>query len=131
MRIYKTQAGGGHFVAPLAVNAKISFIPVKPTKSARRLEMIGKFDFPASSLPWSTTAGAATKSVGNVMIDAKGTLKPDTLISGSTNFWPGWQPGPAPQTKACYVCEPASCHDSDGCQHCTGAVYACNGAYCP
>ena len=132
MRIYKTQAGGGHFVAPLAVDAKISFIPVKPTKTARNLELVGKFTFPATSLPWSTTAGAATKSVGNVMIDAKGTLKPDTLISGSTNFWPGWQPGPAPQTKSCVTCEPASCHDDGtGKIHCTGAVLACNGAYCP
>jgi len=132
MRIYKTQAGGGHFVAPLAVDAKISFIPVKPSKSARNLELVGKFTFPAASLPWSTSAGLATKSVGAVMIDAKGTLRPDTLISGSTNFWPGWQPGPALQTKSCVTCEPASCHDDGtGKIHCTGAVVACNGSYCP
>ncbi len=132
MRIYQTQAGGGHFVAPLAVNAKISFIPVKPTKSARRLELNGNFTFPASSLPWSTSAGAATKSVGNVMIDTKGTLRPDTAISGSTNFWPGWQPGPALQTKSCTTCEPASCHDDGtGKIHCTGAVVACYPYNCP
>jgi hypothetical protein len=131
MKIYRTEAGGGHFAAPLAVDAKISFIPVKPTKSARRLELVGTFDFPASSLPWSTTGGAATKSFGNVLIDTKGTLKPDTLISGSTNFWPGWQPGVTLQTKGCTTCEPASCHDSGGCQHCTGAVVVCSPANCP
>ena len=40
MTIYRTEEGGGSFVAPLAVNARITFIPVKParTKSARPLQ---------------------------------------------------------------------------------------------
>ncbi|HSS77196.1 MAG TPA: hypothetical protein VLV54_10675 [Thermoanaerobaculia bacterium] len=133
MKIYRTQEGGGHFVSSLAVDAKISFIPVKPTKSARRLELAGSFTFPPTSLPWSTTAGAATKSIGNVMIDAKGTLRPDTLVSGSTNFWPGWQPGAALQTKGCVQCEPPTCHTdpATGEQHCNGGVKACAPAACP
>ncbi|HEX4965604.1 MAG TPA: hypothetical protein VF173_32640 [Thermoanaerobaculia bacterium] len=136
MKIYRTEEGGGRFVAPLAVNAKISFIPVKPTKSLRQLELTGSFTFPAASLPWSTTAGAATKSIGNVLVDTKGSLKPDTLVSGSTNFWPGWQPG-VNQSKyigggTCIQCEPPTCHTdpATGKQHCTG-VQACNGASCP
>ncbi|HEV7507048.1 MAG TPA: hypothetical protein VGS07_19320 [Thermoanaerobaculia bacterium] len=134
MRIYKTQAGGGHFVAPLAVNAKISFIPVKPLKGARKLELVGSFTFPATSLPWSTTAGIATKSIGNVLIDTKGSLKPDTLVSGSTNFWPNWQPG-ANQTKvgSCMQCEPPGCHTDPVTlkDHCTGGTKACYPAACP
>jgi hypothetical protein len=131
MKIYRSEAGGGHFVAPLAVDAKISFIPVKPGKSARRLELTQSFTFPASPLPWSTTAGAATKSVGIVMIDTKGTLRPDTAVSGSTNFWPGWQPGVNIQTK-CTMCEPQSCHDpGTGKLHCTGPTYACPPYNCP
>jgi hypothetical protein len=133
MKIYRTQAGGGHFVAPLAVDAKISFIPVNATKSARTLELTGSFSFPPTTLPWSTTAGAATKSVGTVMIDAKGNLKPDTLVSGSTNFWPGWQPGAAPQTKGCVQCEPPSCHVDpvSGETHCNGGQIVCSPSYCP
>ncbi|HEX3553143.1 MAG TPA: hypothetical protein VIA62_07935 [Thermoanaerobaculia bacterium] len=137
MKIYRTEADGGRFVAPIAVDAKISFIPVKPIKGVRPLEMVGKFTFPAVPLPWSATAGVATKSIGNVLIDTKGTLKPDTSISGSSNFWPGWQPG-ARATKyiggggSCTQCEPPVCHtDSSGQTHCTGGVVACYPANCP
>jgi hypothetical protein len=130
MKIYRTQADGGRFEAPLAVDAKITFVPVKPAKGLRQLELVGKFTFPAISLPWSSTAGAATKSVGNVMIDAKGNFKPDTLVSGGTSFWPGWQPG-AVQTKGCVTCEPQTCHADGGEQHCTGPVVVCSPSYCP
>jgi hypothetical protein len=135
MRIYRTSDGGGQFLAPLAVNARLSFIPVKPAKSARRLELTGSFTFPASPIPWSVTGGSATKRVGTVLVDTNGDLAPDALLFGSTNFWPGWTPG-APSKiiqSGCTVCEPQSCHTdpSTGKQHCTGPVYACNGTYCP
>ncbi|HEY2294573.1 MAG TPA: hypothetical protein VGM86_28060, partial [Thermoanaerobaculia bacterium] len=41
MRIYRTSDGGGHFLAPLAVDARLSFIPVKPArdKAARKLDL--------------------------------------------------------------------------------------------
>ncbi len=134
MRIYRTEAGGGRFVAPLAVDAKITFIPVKPMKGARQLELTGSFTFPASSLPWSTTAGLATKRIGTVLVDTKGNLKPDTAVSGSTNFWPGWAPGGATKlTGSCTQCEPPSCHTDPTTlkQHCTGGVVACYPANCP
>jgi hypothetical protein len=133
MKIYRTEAGGGRFVAPLAVDAKISFIPVQSTKSARTLELTGSFTFPPTSLPWSTTAGAATKSVGTVMIDAKGNFKPDTLVSGGTNFWPGWQPGASHAKGSCIECEPPTCHTdpASGETHCNGGVTACYPMQCP
>ena len=131
MRIYRTSEGGGHFLAPLAVDAKLSFIPVKPGKAARKLDLTGSFTFPPTPLPWSTTAGAATKRVGTVLVDTNGDLTPDTLVFGSTNFWPGWKPGPAVKTYGCVQCEPPSCHDASGETHCTGGYQACNGAQCP
>jgi len=139
MRIIRTSDGGGHFLAPLAVNARLSFIPVKPTrdKAARNLELTGNFTFPATPIPWSTTGGAATKRVSTVLVDTNGDLTPDTLLFGSTNFWPGWKPGAPSKVYYgggnCYVCEPASCHTdpSTNEEHCTGPVYACNGSYCP
>ncbi len=131
MRIYRTSDGGGHFLAPLAVDAKLSFIPVKPGKAARKLDLTGSFTFPPTPLPWSTTAGAATKRVGTVLVDTNGDLTPDTLVFGSTNFWPGWKPGPAVKTYGCVQCEPPSCHDASGETHCTGGYQACNGAQCP
>ena len=118
-------------MAPLAVDAKISFIPVKPTKSARRLEINGQLHLPGLPLPWSTTAGAATKSVGNVMIDTKGPLRPDTLISGSTNFWPGWQPGAVLRRRAARSASRRAATTPAARQHCTGGVTACYPSACP
>jgi hypothetical protein len=131
MRIIRTSEGGGHFLAPLAVDAKLSFIPVKPGKAARKLELTGSFTFPASPIPWSTTGGAATKRVGTVLVDTNGDLVPDTLVSGSTNFWPGWKPGPAMKVGSCTQCEPPVCHDGGEGQHCTSGVTACYPAQCP
>jgi hypothetical protein len=133
MRIDRTQENGGTFTAPLAVNAKMTFIPVRQ-KSARKLELTGDFTFPAAPLPWSTTGGAATKRLGSVLVDTNGDMSPDTVLSGSSNFWPGWSPsGLDRMTKACVTCEPRSCHEDPATlkQHCTGPVVACNGSYCP
>ena len=140
MRIYRTEDGGGHFVAPLAVNVKLSFIPVKPSrgKAVRKLELTGDFTFPASPIPWSLTGGANTKRLGSVLVDTNGDLAPDTVLFGSSNFWPGWAPDGrmekyVPSGGLCQLCEPQSCHTDPETQkeHCTGPVYACNGSYCP
>jgi hypothetical protein len=138
MRINRTQEGGGNFVAPLAVNARMTFIPVKPAreKSARKLELIGSFTFPAAPIPWSTTGGAVTKRLGgSVLVDTNGDLAPDTVLAGSSNFWPGWSPDGSMEklTGSCTVCEPPSCHTdpSTGKQHCTGGLTACYPYNCP
>jgi hypothetical protein len=134
MRIIRTSEGGGHFLAPIAVDARLSFIPVKPNrdKGARKLELTGSFTFPASPLPWSTTGGTVTKRIGTVLVDTNGDLVPDTLVFGSSNFWPGWKPGPALKVGSCTQCEPPVCHtDSSGNTHCTGGVVACYPAACP
>jgi len=134
MRINQTEEGGGNFVAPLAVNAKMTFIPVKREKSARKLELTGSFTFPASPLPWSTTGGLNSKRLGSVLVDTNGDLTPDTTVSGSSNFWPGWSPnGLDRMSKGCTVCEPPSCHTdpATGKQHCTGGLTACYPYNCP
>ena len=133
MRIYRTEENGGSFVAPLAINARIAFIPVKPSrdKSARKLEILGSINFPAIPLPWSLSAGASTKRVGTVLVDTDGNLKPDTVLSGSSNFWPGWPPNGV-ATKGCMLCDPGICHnDGTDDEHCTGATYACSPYNCP
>jgi hypothetical protein len=138
MKIYRTEDGGGHFEAPLAVNARLTFIPVKPkARAPRKLEMTGNFTFPANPIPWSFTGGLQAKRTGVAVIDTNGDLTPDTRVFGTSNFWPGWLPG-GPTTKIinqtnCFLCEPPSCHTdpSTGKEHCTGGIYACNGAHCP
>ena len=136
MRIDRTQENGGTFSAPLAVNAKMTFISVKPQKSARKLELTGDFTFPATPISWSTTGGAITKRLGgSVVVDTNGDLAPDTVLSGSSNFWPGWSPGSSMEKigGARRICEPESCHtDPDTLkEHCTGPIYTCGTCACP
>ncbi len=124
----------GPFTAPLAVNAKMSFVSVRPQKSVRRLELVGDFTFPAPPIPWSTTGGAMTKRLGAVLVDTNGDMSPDTVLSGSSNFWPGWSPnGLEGMTKGCMTCEPRTCHEDPSTlkQHCTGPITACYPANCP
>ena len=94
MNIYRTQEGGGNFVAPLAVNARLTFIPVKPgrNKAARKLALDGSFTFPASPIPWSVAGGAMAKRTGSVTVDTDGDLIPDTPLPGTSNFSPGSLP---------------------------------------
>ena len=83
MRILRTQEGGGNFVAPLAVDARMTFIPVKPArnKAARKLELDGSFTFPANPMPWSVADGEMAKRIGPVVVDTNGDLTPDTSCS--------------------------------------------------
>jgi hypothetical protein len=137
MNIYRTQEGGGDFVAPLAVNTRVTFIPVKPArnKAARKLDLAADFTFPASPLPWSFPAGARAKRMGSVLVDTNGDLTPDTLLPGTSNFSPGSSPdhfmsklytGECPDP--CTM-EP-SCHNdpSTGKIHCTTPTWPSN---CP
>ncbi len=132
MSIHRTQAGGGSFVAPLAVDARLTFIPVKQGKgkSPRKLEITGSFTFPASPIPWSLKGGTGAKQIGSAVVDTNGDLAPDALLHGTSNFWPGWSPDGLTSKYgggSCSVCEPESCHTdpSTGKEHCSGPVYAC------
>ena len=121
MNIFRTQEKGGNFVAPLAVDARMTFIPVKPArnKAARNLEIPGSVTFPATPLPWSLLAGA--KKTAPVVVDTDGDLRPDTLLVGTANFLPGQSPD-SPATKSgagCSCCPQEVCHANDGQYHCT------------
>lgn len=140
MIIDRTQEKGGNFSAPLAVDVRLAFVPVKPsrTKAARRLELTTGFTFPATPIPWSLEAGVSTKRIGSVLVDTNGDLAPDTLLSGTSNFFPGWSPDGAIEKigiggGSCRVCEPESCHFDPGTQkeHCSGPILACGTQYCP
>jgi hypothetical protein len=122
MNIVRTQERGGDFAAPLAVNARVTFIPVKPARNqgARKLELTTSFTFPASPQPWSLTAGA--KRVGSVAVDTDGDLIPDALLPGASNFLAGPLPDFLKSIGGtnCSCCPSEFCHiDDGGGQHCT------------
>jgi hypothetical protein len=121
MKILRTEAGGGSFVAPLAVDVRLAFVPVKPagSKSPRKLELTGSFIFPATPLPWSLATGAV-KGVSAAVVDTDGDLIPDTLLPGTSNFLAGQSPGHASMQKiiSCSCCPATYCHADDGENHC-------------
>ena len=135
MSIHRTQDGGGTFVAPLAVDVRLTFVPVKPPqgKAPRKLELTKSFTFPATAIPWSLKGGEGARQVGSALVDTDGDLASDTLVRGTPNFWPGWSPdGIKQQVGAyCVLCQPASCHGEGEEQHCSGEVWACGEAICP
>jgi hypothetical protein len=135
MSILRTQEKGGNFVAPLAVDARVTFIPVKPSrnKTTRKLELTTSFTFPATPLPWSLTAG--TQRTGPVAVDTDGDLAPDDLVSSTSNFAPGQSPSPfkALSGGGCFCCPaeaPPVCHANDGEQHCSAPPACPNMANC-
>ncbi len=121
MNIYRTHEGGGNFVAPLAVDVRMTFIPVKPVRNrgARKLEIEGDFTFPSKPIPWSFREGAAEKRIGPVIVDTNGDLTPDTLLPGTTNFTPGRSDRSPTKSEVCF-CEWV-CHDQGTEKaHCAG-----------
>ncbi len=111
MRILRTQEGGGTFIAPLAVDVRMTFIPVKaaPIKNTRKLELKAGFTFPAQPLPWSFRAGSPAKKAGAVIVDTDGNLTPDTLLSGTSNFAAGQSPDLITANE-CPACVSMVCH---------------------
>jgi len=129
MLIHRTQEGGGSFVAPLAGNVRLTFIPVKPAqgKEPRKLELKQRFTFPATTLPWSFPQ--AEKRQDFVVVDTNGDLIPDTRLPGPSNFSPGRQP--RGQNKYVPCCWEYICHADEGHQHCTwGFPEGCD-SLCP
>ncbi len=124
MSIFRTQEGGGNFAAPLAVDARLTFIPVKPpaSKSARKLELMQSVTFSASPLPWSLVADVPAKRAATVTVDTDGDLVPDTLLPGPSNFAVGQSPSRFPLEKVTCSCCPGEqyCHtDGTYAGHCT------------
>jgi hypothetical protein len=125
MTIFRTQENGGDFTAPLAVDARLTFIPVKPrqNKVARKLELTQSITFPATPTPWSLVADTPSKRTSTVTVDTDGDLIADTVLPGPSNFSAGQRPGRFLLEKAtnCSCCPgEAYCH-TDGYQagHCT------------
>jgi hypothetical protein len=111
MTIFRTQENGGEFVGPLAVDVRMTFIPVKPErKSARKLEITDRVIFPAKSLPWSLVASATSQRTRPVTVDTDGDLIPDAPLPGPSSFLAG--------QLSCNCCPPEQCHANEGHQHC-------------
>jgi len=135
MRIVRTEENGGSFYAPLAIDAKLTFIPVRQKGRVRPLELTASIDLPSDAIPWSFSAPPQAKRIAALVVDTDGDLRPDTQLSGTSNFAPGWSPNGFVSKAGCTypkrLCEPETCHDDDGEQHCTGPICVCSTCQCP
>jgi hypothetical protein len=122
LHILRTQEGGGNFVAPLAVDTLMTFIPVKPARSkgARKLELKGSITFPASPIPWSFRQDPVEKRIKPAVVDTNGDLAPDTLLLGTSNFSPGRAPIHMANKGERFgdCCIRTTCHAASGHEHC-------------
>lgn len=85
MRIFREGDNAGRFLAPLALNVKLTFTPVG---RGRALEAAQEVRFPAD--PRSSFVLMQNKSVSPyVKIDTDGDGRPDTLVPGPSNFRAG------------------------------------------
>lgn len=89
MDIVRTEAQGGTYSAPLALNVKVAFTPVSG-KGDRR-ELTRRVDLgPANNSVWAYVS--APRYEGNVRIDTNGDGRPDAQLPPASNFLAGVAP---------------------------------------
>jgi hypothetical protein len=112
MRILRTEALGGTYSAPLALNVKVAFTPVSGDASGRR-ELTRRIDLgPGNHSVWAYVTDSRYPQ--NVKIDTHGDGRPDTLLPAASNFRAGIEPAVlhAEQSKPTPA---AMCYISDSC----------------
>jgi hypothetical protein len=86
MRIFRDHGEGGRFVAPLALNVKLTFSPVG--RAGRSLELVQQVRLSAD--PRATWIADQNKTTGRYFrIDTNGDGRADTLVPGPSNFRAG------------------------------------------
>ena len=124
MKIIKTDAFGGTYTAPLALNVKAVFTPVNGDPKGRR-EVTRRIDLgPGTHSVWAYVNLPRYKQ--GVRVDTNGDGRPDTVLPASSNFLAGVSPAvlksppPLPKLAA------ASLSPSD-----SSAAIACPAGQCP
>ena len=123
MRIVRDNEKGGRFFAPVYVNVKLSFTPLRGT-AREALELRKQLRFPPSTnAQWAVAPpqkiGVARP--GFILVDTDSDLRPDTYLPGTSNFAAGW-----PSASAKVVLQPITdpvdpaptCHLANAKQHC-------------
>jgi hypothetical protein len=91
MRIVRTEALGGTYTAPLALNVKAVFTPVNGDNKSGRRELTRRIDLgPGTHSVWTYVTTPQYK--GRVRIDTNGDGRPDTALPAASNFLAGVAP---------------------------------------
>ena len=89
MRIIRDNDKGGRYMAPLALNVRISFVPVGRAAAGEKLEIRQQVRFDATPNAWSGTARGVTREKGFIHVDTDGDHVADAFVPGTSNFVPG------------------------------------------
>ncbi|HEY9421721.1 MAG TPA: hypothetical protein VIW92_09925 [Thermoanaerobaculia bacterium] len=90
MRIIQDNEKGGRFLAPLALNVKVTFVPVGATRSNEKLELRQSVRFKATPIAWhSAPPRGVREQKGVVAVDTDGDRVADTYVPGTSNFAAG------------------------------------------
>ncbi len=111
MRIFRTEALGGTYTAPLSLNVRTVFTPVSGDPAGRR-EVYRRIDLgPGSKSVWAYVR--APQYPAGVKIDVKGDGVPSTALPASSNFLAGVEPavlrGEPTRPRLADVSQPVSC----------------------
>lgn len=122
MQIFLEGQNGGRYLAPLALNVRLTFTPAD-RKAGRSLELTRTVRLGADPRArWTLDSSKSSRSDSTIVVDTDGDGLPETPLSRSSNFAAGgsagWDKGGA---SSCQYEQ--SCHASDGCEHCV--------QYCP
>jgi hypothetical protein len=90
MRIQRHSEDGGRFIAPIAVNVRMSFVPVSG-KVREPLEITRSIRFQPVVIPWAFRSDDAKSfsRAGIFLVDTDVDGRPDTYLPGSSNFVAG------------------------------------------
>lgn len=102
MRIVRTAANGGRYVAPLALNVQLVFTPVSGDPAGRRALTRHVTLGPSSQAVW--TYASAPRYNGRVVVDTDGDGKPDTALPHASNFVAGVAPAASGETVTVSSC---------------------------
>ncbi|HSG39774.1 MAG TPA: hypothetical protein VLE27_09070 [Thermoanaerobaculia bacterium] len=90
MRIIRDNEKGGRFLAPLALNVKVTFVPVGATRSNEKLELRQSVRFKATPITWQSAPPRGVREQKSVVaVDTDGDRVADTYVPGTSNFAAG------------------------------------------
>jgi hypothetical protein len=89
MRIVRDSAAGGRFWAPLALNVKLTFIPVGRNLQRGKLELVQSIRFAASPIDWTSRPSRPGVETKTLFVDTDGDNVPDAEVPSPSNFAAG------------------------------------------
>lgn len=119
MQIFLDGSEGGRYLAPLALNTKLTFTPAD-RKAGRTLELFRAVRLGADPrAQWAFDHEKAASTTRPLRVDTDGDGFPETELPRSSNFAAGRSASPADKVYYCSMGQ--VCHDGSGHVHCVDA----------